>query len=93
MHALGTFTIKVCSRHYHYSHFLSLSKKSISHPIYKIYFMHYQPHTVATMSAVSESLATDGLFVISHPLGAQFVRQLNEEDPDTGENVTEFGHS
>jgi riboflavin kinase len=38
---------------------------------------------VATLSAAVECLRPNGILVIIHPLGAEFVRKLNEEDPDS----------
>jgi riboflavin kinase len=35
------------------------------------------------LSAAVECLRPDGIVVITHPLGAEFVRKLNQEDPDT----------
>ena len=35
------------------------------------------------MEAAANALKLDGIFAITHPLGADFVRKLNEDDPDT----------
>jgi len=37
---------------------------------------------VATTTAACQSLKPNGIFTISHPLGANFVRQLSAEDPN-----------
>jgi len=38
---------------------------------------------VITLSAAAQCLRPNGIVVITHPLGADFVRKLNEEDPDS----------
>lgn len=41
----------------------------------------YDP--VSVLTAASKCLKNDGIITITHPLGAQFVKKLHTEDPDT----------
>ena len=48
-----------------------------------INFIFHRNLVDATMEAAANALKLDGIFAITHPLGADFVRKLNEDDPDT----------
>jgi len=41
----------------------------------------YDP--VSVLTAASKGLKNDGIIAITHPLGAQFVKKLHTEDPET----------